>query len=153
MNEYNRESIDDLAKYLINSLKFHGYLIDQFKFDKFHEFMKSLIDKYKGLKFKSSSNQHIVLIPSSKCLFFPWESLNFLKNKSISRMPSVSMLIDRLNSSNDLKIDTRELYYLINPSGDLKRTEERFRNYFIKIHIGKVLLVKNQMKIKSFKIF
>ncbi|MCP8717026.1 MAG: C50 family peptidase [Asgard group archaeon] len=132
MNEYNRESIDDLAKYLINSLKFHGYLIDQFKFDKFHEFMKSLIDKYKGLKFKSSSNQHIVLIPSSKCLFFPWESLNFLKNKSISRMPSVSMLIDRLNSSNDLKIDTRELYYLINPSGDLKRTEERFRNYFIK---------------------
>ena len=77
MNEYNRESIDDLAKYLINSLKFHGYLIDQFKFDKFHEFMKSLIDKYKGLKFKSSSNQHIVLIPSSKCLFFPWESLNF----------------------------------------------------------------------------
>ena len=79
--------------------------------------------------------------------------IKFLKNKSISRMPSVSMLIDRLNSSNDLKIDTRELYYLINPSGDLKRTEERFRNYFIKNSYWKGIIGENQMKIKSFKIF
>lgn len=132
MNEYNREFVDDLLQYFVNALKFHGQIINSIKLDKFHDYFKGLLEKYKGLKFKSSHQEHIVLIPSSNCSFFPWESLDFLKNKSISRMPSVSMLLDCLKSTDAYsKIDTQSLYYLINPSGDLKRTEERFRDYFI----------------------
>ncbi|RCK56346.1 Separin [Candida viswanathii] len=130
IDEYDRESVDDLLRYFINALSFHGEHITSIKQDKFHDLFKSLMEKYKGLKFKQP-HQHIVLVPSSKCSFFPWESLACLRSKSVSRMPSVTMLLNTLKSPGvSSKIDKRDLYYLINPGGDLKRTEDRFRGHF-----------------------
>lgn len=79
---------------------------------------------------------HFVIIPSSNCSFIPWESLSFMKNKSVSRMPSVQGLLRVLklqpkttcvfNNPNQ----SPKVHYLINPEGDLKRTESTFGTKF-----------------------
>ncbi|KAG7662390.1 ESP1 [[Candida] subhashii] len=132
LERYSREAVDDLLYFLIDNLKFHGENneYDSINFEKLHASFKLLIDKYNSLRFKNSK-EHLVLIPSSKCSFFPWESLGFLKSKSVTRMPSVSMLIELLKSQSNLSIEANsDLYYLINPGGDLVRSEERFKQYF-----------------------
>ncbi|KAL6453928.1 ESP1 Separin [Candida maltosa Xu316] len=126
---YNYEAINDLVRYMITMMEFHQPQENHaFKLEKFHDSVKLLFDKYKHLK--NTADHHIVLIPGFRCSFFPWESLNFLKSKSISRMPSVSSLLDILKSTPTPSIDKSNLYYLINPGGDLTRTEDRFRKIF-----------------------
>lgn len=75
-------------------------------------------------------NQHLVLIPSHSCSEFPWESLEFLKARSVSRVPNMSILLDLLERpSTNLAMDHRQ-YYVLNPGGDLKKTEGRFKDIF-----------------------
>lgn len=81
------------------------------------------------------SSGHLVIIPSASCAFFPWESLTFMKGMSVSRMPSMRALIDSLLSypASMLVFDngaSENLFYLINPEGDLKRTEANFAAMF-----------------------
>ncbi|GMF01609.1 unnamed protein product [[Candida] boidinii] len=87
---------------------------------------------------KESDDTHIVLIPTHQCNSIPWESTPILRNKSVTRMPSIQMLTDLLNNNNDLpegkQIDTSKGYYVINPAGDLKRTEENFKTIFEDMH-------------------
>ena len=67
--------------------------------------------------------------------------MEFLRSKSISRMPSIHMLLDLVKSNTNNKnklmfVDKSNLYYLINPSGDLIRSENRFKNYLNQIIYG-----------------
>ncbi|GME67231.1 unnamed protein product [[Candida] boidinii] len=92
----------------------------------------------KSTVLKESDNAHIVLVPTNKCNSLPWESTPILRNKSVTRMPSIHMLTNLL-SKNDNKpdgsqIDTSKGYYVINPAGDLKRTEENFKTIFEDMH-------------------
>jgi separase len=76
----------------------------------------------------------------------PWESLPILRGRSVSRIPSTSFLIDRIQlarhrqsmpfvSSSDSKdttnvdrvqVDPARVRYVLNPKGDLKHTEKQF---------------------------
>jgi separase len=65
-----------------------------------------------------------------------------LRKRSVSRIPSLSFLVDRLkmaeirqsdkiSAKKSLKggrmsLDPRKVYYILNPEGDLKRTEDTF---------------------------
>lgn len=74
-------------------------------------------------------SEHVVLIPSKSCASFPWESMNCLKEKSVSRMPSVGQLLDLLERYPDLKYPkstTNEIFYLVNPGRDLQKTQAEF---------------------------
>lgn len=74
--------------------------------------------------------QHLVLLPSHTCSDFPWESIDCLRSRSISRVPSITCLLELLKrSSADLK-DGHLSYYVLNPGGDLKKTELRFKTMF-----------------------
>ncbi|KAG5422064.1 ESP1 [Candida metapsilosis] len=119
---YDRACIDDLLYFLMEILSFHLNVdATQVNFERLHESIQDLINKHQS----RDSSEHIVLIPSARCSFFPWESLQFLRSKSVTRMPSVSMLIDVLQKQSPVK--KNDVYYLINPGGDLKTSQERFQ--------------------------
>lgn len=77
----------------------------------------------------TSKNEHIFLIPSNACASFPWESMECLRGRSVSRMPSVSQLIDLLSLHPGFSFpDTKpeNIFYLVNPGKDLPKTEAEF---------------------------
>lgn len=88
-----------------------------------------------------SSNRHLVLILGGNIQHLPWENIPSLRNMSVSRLPCLSMLRDRLLLSQNLEgfdlvldrptgllgVDKNNLGYVLNPSSDLKKTEERIK--------------------------
>ena len=86
--------------------------------------------------------QHTILILDKNLHCFPWESLPCLKGKSVSRLPSLMCLHERLLSIQQMqsKQSSRTVgqqgctalasrnngAYILNPSGDLANTQERF---------------------------
>ncbi|KAI5955753.1 ESP1 [Candida jiufengensis] len=125
LEKYDRSCIDDLLNYMTQLLQFHLNNKKMVNLSNIHDSLERLYLRYP--KSKLYQNSHIILIPSTRCAFFPWESLEFLKNKSISRMPSVSSLLETLK--NPMKIQSSNAYYLVNPGGDLQSSENRFRTY------------------------
>ncbi|KAG7878718.1 hypothetical protein KL938_003861 [Ogataea parapolymorpha] len=76
---------------------------------------------------------HTVLVVSPECVKLPWETVPFLRNRSVSRMPSIKMLVDVLIEQEkhlNVGISAATGYYVINPGGDLKRTETNFTEMF-----------------------
>ncbi|KAG0140745.1 hypothetical protein CROQUDRAFT_99682 [Cronartium quercuum f. sp. fusiforme G11] len=95
-----------------------------------------------------SSSQHLFLILDKTLQGFPWEVVPSLKGHSISRIPSLSFLRDRLleldspiTSSADgpsvlhrlspsmPTIDVSRTAYILNPSGDLVSTQTQFESW------------------------
>lgn len=94
-----------------------------------HEFfINSVEDLFRYAKREDVQSGHIVLIPNGVCNHFPWESLNFLKGKSVSRAPSYTWLNRMLDGEVLRCLDkSPKTLYLINPGGDLQKTENRLR--------------------------
>lgn len=73
--------------------------------------------------------QHLILVLDKSIQSFPWESLPCLRKLSISRVPSLYCIYDRLNSD---KFDTYQKVnrnngcYVLNPSSDLINTQNNF---------------------------
>lgn len=129
---YEKASVDDLLYFIIDSLTFHGEQnrYEEIKFEKLHRSIEILFDKYYSLR-SPLVKEHLVLIPSSRCAFFPWESMDSLKDKSISRVPSVDLLIGLLKQRESFSIENKNsTLYMVNPGGDLLRTEEKFKTKF-----------------------
>ncbi|GMM46185.1 separase [Pichia kluyveri] len=70
-----------------------------------------------------NENGHIILIPGNGCLKIPWESIPTLRMRSVSRMPSISQICQYLNKFGNIELNDNKGYYVINPGGDLQRTE------------------------------
>ncbi|CAK9438744.1 uncharacterized protein LODBEIA_P29680 [Lodderomyces beijingensis] len=122
--EYDRACVDDLLSYIISIISFHVEIsLETIRFEKLHASIKQLIEKYAS--FQSADTSHVVLVPSSRCAFFPWESMDILRNKSVTRMPSVAHLLQALKCN--AAITANDAYYLINPGGDLHNSENRFK--------------------------
>lgn len=92
---------------------------------------KKLTDEIRRLYTKEPhvKDEHIVLIPGKSCASFPWESMDCLRYKSVSRMPSDRQLMHLLECHQNLNYPqslTNEIFYLVNPGKDLKKTEAEF---------------------------
>lgn len=136
----NYKLLNDLIYFILDSLMYHGEqnAYDEIDIEKFHSLLDKLLMTYAQKKRRLLPQEHhrethIIFVPSAECSSFPWESLNCLKGKSISRVPSIGILVDmlktRYKSFNINKSDN--LYYLINPGGDLTRTQTKFKPLFI----------------------
>lgn len=127
----SRQIAEDAIFFILDSLVYAGYEVsyDEIDLDKFKQELQNL---FEGHQQYHTLNEHIILVPGTKCCKIPWESLPSLQNKSISRMPSIKKLMEALGSRMDLRIDSRGLY-LINPGGDLTKTEVRFKETFQKL--------------------
>ena len=79
-----------------------------------------------------SGNPHLIMILDKPLERFPWESMRFLSQKSISRIPSLPFLLEHLKSSKKLFLDQKKVLYLLNPAKDLIHTQELFEGPFEK---------------------
>jgi separase len=83
---------------------------------------------------------HLFLILDKNVQGIPWESLPVLKGKSVSRIPCLSFLLDRLDlpsydpDAGGIFLNASRTYYILNPSQDLKRTEETFKDWAQDMH-------------------
>ena len=81
---------------------------------------------------ETSQDQHIFLILDKSVQSFPWESIPCLLGQSVSRIPSISFLRDRidlassLSTSSEILVNSKETSFVLNAEGDLTNTQERF---------------------------
>lgn len=82
---------------------------------------------------------HTILILDKLLHVFPWESLSCLDGQSVSRLPSLGCLRQRLlrqrqnarkDSPDRSYVDGSNGTYVLNPSGDLKSTQAAFERPF-----------------------
>lgn len=108
------------------------------------------VSRIRGLKRNHASqtvaspldDEHVFLILDKNLQGVPWESVPALRGRSVSRVPSMDFLIDRLEYVEMRRsqmtpnhgplgavVDPRKGYFILNPSGDLRRTQERFKDW------------------------
>lgn len=77
---------------------------------------------------------HLFLILDKNTSAIPWESIPILRQQAVCRIPSMSFLQDRISMMRDSRLTIRRsearLWYLLNPSEDLVRTQQRFGAHF-----------------------
>nr|CAB3262924.1 uncharacterized protein LOC100185242 [Phallusia mammillata] len=81
----------------------------------------------------SAKRGHVILILDKDLQALPWESVTFLRSHSVSRMPSIDVLLWQLRLAklpNHTNADLRNAAYVLNPKGDLSNTEDRFGDWF-----------------------
>jgi len=83
---------------------------------------------------KSKKRGHVILVLDKHLNALPWESMKMMKNQSASRILSIDLL-RHLVSMKELHddyvhVDFNNVSYVVNPIGDLKKTEDRFHAWF-----------------------
>ena len=74
---------------------------------------------------RSCENQHLIIILDKPLEKFPWESMSFLRHKSISRIPSLPFFLEHFSSCKNV-LDPTSVCYVLNPAGDLAHTQKLF---------------------------
>nr|GAT53299.1 cysteine peptidase C50 [Mycena chlorophos] len=145
------EELEDLVFFILDLYQFHGVPvaiaevdIDQVVVDLrgvLEEHHARLAGRRKGepLVTKVEQDEHMFLILDKNIQGLPWESIPVLRGQSVSRIPSVDFLLDRIQLAgwglksrvgvDRAQVDPRSGYCLLNPSGDLVRTEGRFQEW------------------------
>lgn len=74
-----------------------------------------------------------VFVLDSRLEHIPFESLSVLRKNKIgsTRVPSLSYLMEQLSKKRS-RPNPKSVYYVLNPAGDLPRTEKKFRTVFEK---------------------
>ena len=129
------DAITDLLYFVIDILQFQGErnAYDEVDFDVVVLEISDALRSYHEVAMEASSEQggHTILVLDKALNAFPWESLPCLEGQSVTRMPSLSCLQERLmrmrqndEESPGLYIDPDNGAYILNPSGDLTSTQE-----------------------------
>lgn len=131
--------MEDLIYIILDVLLYHGEenAYDEIDVDTIHVQLEEIIRKFRPRLLSMPKLSHTFLVVSSSCHSFPWECLSFLKPISITRVPSVSILDDLLKNCKDgispLVSSENKISMILNPHGDLSKTESRFSNLFREI--------------------
>ncbi|KAI9875970.1 MAG: hypothetical protein M1830_007652, partial [Pleopsidium flavum] len=134
------EPLTDLLYFIVDVLQFHGErnAYDEVDFDSIIIETTDAIRYYHEAAQAEKVDQsasHTILILDKALHVFPWESLPCLDGQSVSRLPSLGCLRQRLlrqkqsgnvDSSEKSYINPDNGAYVLNPSGDLKATQAAF---------------------------
>ncbi len=146
------EELEDLVYFMLDLYQFHGVSVAIAEIDVTQVVvdLRSALEEHASRRSKKARNvppqdEHIFLVLDKDIQGLPWENIPILRGRSISRIPSVEFLLDRVEFSrwqrkarcgssveSDVDrafVDPRKGYYLLNPSGDLNRTEGRFNEW------------------------
>lgn len=77
----------------------------------------------------ASSEEQLFLVLDRKAQEIPWESMPILRGRSVSRIPSIAFLFDRLECMSIVQTrlsESNRVFYILNPSLDLINTQDRF---------------------------
>jgi len=140
------EELEDLLFFILDLYTFHGIpvAIADVDVDQVTVDLRCALEEHATLKSKRGKvdstgldDSHIFLVLDHNVQGIPWESIPVLRSQSVSRIPSIAFLLDRVrlaaakNQSGGvvdrISVDPRKTFFVLNPSGDLKGTERRFR--------------------------
>lgn len=143
--------IEDLTYFVLDILQFHGErnAFDEIEIDQFMVHLETALHNYHAQvaamdeQLGEEGLEHIVLVLDRNTQAFPWESIPCLRQQSVSRVPSLSILSQLLREHYQPEVDPvwpvvqvsleekssdSGCYYILNPSRDLPKTQERFEN-------------------------
>ena len=148
------EELEDLVYFILDLYQFHGVQVAIAEVDVDHvvvDLRTALEENAARMRGRLSpqEDEHVFLVLNRCLQEIPWESLPILRGRSVSRIPSVDFLIDRLefaqrrnrSGSHDsdhydghIRLDSSSTYYVLNPSSDLEGTERRFSPWLKSMH-------------------
>ncbi|KAI0075567.1 hypothetical protein K474DRAFT_1599575 [Panus rudis PR-1116 ss-1] len=142
------EELEDFAYFILDLYQFHGVPVATSEVDMDHlvidlraaleEFVASTKPVYVD---HETDDEHLFLVVDKNLQGIPWESIPILRGRSVSRIPSLDFLLDRVayakwqrkvgaeqdgSSIDRVTLNPRNTFFILNPSGDLKNTEGRF---------------------------
>ena len=140
------EELEDLVYFVLDLYQFHGVQVAIAEVDVDHVVadLRAALEEHAARvrgHVRSQEDEHVFLVLNRCLQEIPWESLPILRGRSISRIPNVDFLIDRLELAQrrhlsgsrvperydgHTRLDSSSTYYILNPSGDLEGTERRF---------------------------
>ncbi|KAK4699322.1 separase, partial [Phenoliferia sp. Uapishka_3] len=135
------EDIEDLFYFVMESFQFTGVPVayDEIDVDQVAVDLRTALEELHGTRVAStpSTGEHTFLLLDKSLQSFPWESIPCLRGRSVSRLPSLAFLRDRIDlarlqspsseqDSCDLIVDSKRTSFVLNPSGDLKNTQSTF---------------------------
>ncbi|KAF9456116.1 peptidase family C50-domain-containing protein [Collybia nuda] len=146
------EELEDLVYFILDLYQFHGVPVAIAEVDVVQVVvdLRSVLEEHalrlsqkEQLGNELTDEEHMFLILDKNLQCLPWENIPILRGRSISRIPSIDFLHDRLILSkwksqttaqdhlsvDRAVIDPRKGYFILNPSGDLHRTEGRFKTW------------------------
>ncbi|WVR04981.1 hypothetical protein IAU60_001993 [Kwoniella sp. DSM 27419] len=150
------EEIEDLVYFILDVYQFHGIpvALSELDIDQIAIDVRGALEKVEGrlrASVPSSRNEHLFLALDKNVQCFPWESIPILRGRAVSRIPSLSFLVDQVAMGAHLRpslaktlktgsiglngeveemkrmVNSRRTFYILNPSGDLTRTQEFFQ--------------------------
>ena len=76
---------------------------------------------------------HVILLLDKALHMFPWESLPCLRGRSVSRLPTLGSLMERvvdspIEGASWPTVSGNRGFFVLNPEGDLKHTQTQFEN-------------------------
>ncbi|KAG5368838.1 Separin [Yarrowia sp. C11] len=121
------ELLEDLVYFVLDILQFHGEYNAYDELDTDQIFVE--IEEAIGLHFSDDAKNrhkytHTVLVLDSATTQFPWENMSSLCGRSVSRVSSLQVLSQLLDTCEP----DGEPYYILNPGGDLPKTQDRFED-------------------------
>ena len=78
---------------------------------------------------EQQQQQHLILVIGAGLEHIPWESMPVLRKCAVSRMPSLSFVLQP-KAEASIVIDPRKTFYILNPSNDLQSTQSVFEGLF-----------------------
>ncbi|KIY64248.1 hypothetical protein CYLTODRAFT_358669 [Cylindrobasidium torrendii FP15055 ss-10] len=144
------EELEDLVYFMLDLYQFHGVPIDIAEIDidqvvidlrtaleEHAERLRKRAGRSRGAT-PEKDDEHLFLALDKDLQGLPWENIPILRGRSVSRVPSVDFLLDRMEFArwqqgkrdvDRAKVDPKHGFYFLNPSGDLGRTEDRFKGW------------------------
>ncbi|KAJ6260918.1 Separin [Drechslerella dactyloides] len=135
------DSIQDLIYLVIDILQFHGEknAADEVDIDEMIVLITDALESYhKAVRDYDDCTtvDHTVLILDKSVHALPWESLPCLDGRSVSRLPSLASLRERLemhnfaqeNSQAGIYINRSNTGYILNPALDLTNTQKTYED-------------------------
>lgn len=134
---------EDLIYFMLDILQFHGEhnAYDELDTDEITIDIEEALRSYYSRigDFEQKQYAHTVLVVDKSCHIFPWESLPFLRDRPVSRVPSFAVLKDLLQRQ-QFHIERKDVFYMLNPGKDLVKTQERFEGILEGLDCGKGLI-------------
>lgn len=147
------EEIEDLVYFMLDLYQFNGIPVAAHDIDvdtvvvDLRALLEECAAKVKSARRANAEDdrqRHLFLVLDKNVQGMPWESIPVLRGRAVSRIPSIAFLMDRLQLSRTLTASTpsqkqrkpvvtdralvnpAKTTYILNPSGDLKSTEQTF---------------------------
>ncbi|CAG8512638.1 2627_t:CDS:10, partial [Scutellospora calospora] len=138
------QDIEDVLYFLVDAYnkcndEQIGY--DEIDWDQLTIEVRQILFEINSVDSPQADDQHVILILDKNVQMLPWESLPCLRSQAVSRLPSLSFLRDRIMLTNHINnkqsesnisnyvIDQRKTFYVLNPSQDLKYTQNQFEEF------------------------